>query len=338
MIYGAMKFSIGGPLKLAFRPWVEGLENIPAEGPAILASNHLSFSDSFFLPAILERKVTFIAKAEYFTTPGIKGRMTAAFFKGVGQLPVDRSGARGAGEAAIKSGIEVIERGELFGIYPEGTRSPDGRLYRGKPGGLARVALATGAPVIPVAMIDTEKIQPPGKLMPKLMRPGIRIGKPLDFSRYSGMEHDRFVLRAVTDEVMYEIMKLSGQEYVDMYATAAKRQIAEAAKAEKDAEKAARAALAQAEKQAAREQAEKQAEEQAAREQAEAQAEKQTEALTEALSEAQAEVPPEDQAEDQPEDQAGEQGGEQSGPSDGPGGVGEAEPTDRQRSGSHERP
>ncbi|MFK0138054.1 lysophospholipid acyltransferase family protein [Streptomyces murinus] len=243
-----MKVAIGGPLKLAFRPWVEGLENIPAEGAAILASNHLSFSDSFFLPTMLDRKVTFIAKAEYFTTPGVKGRLTAAFFKGVGQLPVDRSGARGAGEAAIKSGIEVLERGELFGIYPEGTRSPDGRLYRGKPGGLARVALATGAPVIPVAMIDTEKIQPPGKVMPKLMRPGIRIGKPLDFSRYQGMEHDRFVLRALTDEVMYEIMKLSGQEYVDMYATAAKRQLAEAAKAAKEADKAEKEAEKEAER------------------------------------------------------------------------------------------
>ncbi|CAM5525244.1 hypothetical protein SALBM217S_05148 [Streptomyces griseoloalbus] len=242
MTQADLQVAIGGPLKLAFRPWVEGLENVPAEGPAILASNHLSFSDSFFLPAVLDRKVTFIAKAEYFTTPGVKGRMTAAFFKGVGQLPVDRSGARGAGEAAIRSGIEVLERGELFGIYPEGTRSPDGRLYRGKPGGLARVALATGAPVLPVAMIDTEKIQPPGQVMPKLMRPGIRIGKPLDFTRYQGMEHDRFVLRAVTDEVMYEIMKLSGQEYVDMYATAMKRQLAEAAKAEKEAEKAEREA------------------------------------------------------------------------------------------------
>ncbi|MFF3708462.1 1-acyl-sn-glycerol-3-phosphate acyltransferase [Streptomyces phaeochromogenes] len=272
-----MKFSIGGPLKLAFRPWVEGLENIPAEGPAILASNHLSFSDSFFLPAVLDRKVTFIAKAEYFTTPGVKGRMTAAFFKGVGQLPVDRSGGRGAGEAAIKSGVDVIERGELFGIYPEGTRSPDGRLYRGKPGGLARVALATGAPVIPVAMIDTEKIQPPGKVMPKLMRPGIRIGRPLDFSRYNGMEHDRFVLRAVTDEVMYEIMKLSGQEYVDIYATAAKRQIADEAKAQKQALKEAQKEADQALKEA--EQAEKQAEKQAQKEaQKEAeQAEQQTE-------------------------------------------------------------
>ncbi|MFC0597141.1 lysophospholipid acyltransferase family protein [Streptomyces palmae] len=230
MFYGAMKMSVGNALKLTFRPWVEGLENIPTEGPAVLASNHLSFSDSFFLPAVLPRKVTFIAKAEYFTTPGVKGKLTAAFFKGVGQLPVDRSGARGAGEAAIKSGIEVLERGELFGIYPEGTRSPDGRLYRGKPGGLARVTLATGAPVIPVAMINTENIQPPGKVLPKLMRPGIRIGKPLDFSRYHGMEGDRFILRSVTDEVMYEIMKLSGQEYVDIYASAAKRQLAEEAK------------------------------------------------------------------------------------------------------------
>ena len=230
MFYGVMKLSVGGSLRLAFRPWVEGIENIPKDGPAILASNHLSFSDSFFLPAMLDRKVTFIAKAEYFTSPGVKGKLTAAFFKGVGQLPVDRSGARGAGEAAIRSGLEVLARGELFGIYPEGTRSPDGRLYRGKPGGLARVALGSGAPVIPVAMIDTEKIQPPGKVVPKLMRPGIRIGKPLDFSRYHGMENDRFILRSVTDEVMYEIMKLSGQEYVDIYATAAKRQIAEAKK------------------------------------------------------------------------------------------------------------
>ncbi|NEA58670.1 1-acyl-sn-glycerol-3-phosphate acyltransferase [Streptomyces sp. SID13666] len=249
MFYGAMKLAIGSPLKLAFRPWVEGIENIPKEGPAILASNHLSFSDSFFLPAMLDRPVTFIAKAEYFTSPGVKGKLTAAFFKGVGQLPVDRSGARGAGEAAINSGIQVLERGELFGIYPEGTRSPDGRLYRGKPGGLARVALASGAPVIPVAMIDTEKVQPPGKVLPKVsVRPGIRIGKPLDFSRYHGMEGDRFILRSVTDEVMYEIMKLSGQEYVDIYATAAKRQIAEEAKRQAELEKSEKAEREAAEK------------------------------------------------------------------------------------------
>jgi 1-acyl-sn-glycerol-3-phosphate acyltransferase len=258
LLYGVMKLSIGGSLRLAFRPWVEGIENIPREGPAILASNHLSFSDSFFLPAMLDRKVTFIAKAEYFTSPGVKGKLTAAFFKGVGQLPVDRSGARGAGEAAVQSGLAVLERGELFGIYPEGTRSPDGRLYRGKPGGLARVALASGAPVIPVAMIDTEKIQPPGKVMPKLMRPGIRIGKPMDFSRYRGMENDRYILRSVTDEVMYEIMKLSGQEYVDIYATAAKRQIAETKKhAEEAAEKSPRKAARRAARKTARRTAEK---------------------------------------------------------------------------------
>jgi 1-acyl-sn-glycerol-3-phosphate acyltransferase len=239
LFYGAMKIVLGHPIKAAFRPWVEGLENIPSEGPAILASNHLSFSDSFFLPAVLDRKVTFIAKAEYFTSPGLKGKLTAAFFRGVGQLPVDRSGVRGAGEAAVNSGVAVLERGELFGIYPEGTRSPDGRLYRGKPGGLARVALASGAPVIPVAMIDTEKVQPVGQVMPKLsVRPGIRIGKPLDFARYRGMESDRFILRSVTDEVMYEIMKLSGQEYVDIYATAAKRRIAEEAKAAAEENKA----------------------------------------------------------------------------------------------------
>ncbi|WP_370151004.1 lysophospholipid acyltransferase family protein [Streptacidiphilus sp. EB129] len=231
-----MKLIVAPLLKIFFRPWVEGMDNIPAEGPAILASNHLSFSDSFFLPALLKRRVTFIAKSEYFTGTGVKGKLTAAFFKGVGQLPVDRSGARGAGEAAIRSGIEVIERGELFGVYPEGTRSPDGKLYRGKVGGVARIALATGAPVIPVAMIDTEKLQPPGQVKPNFgVRPGIRIGAPMDFSRYHGMENDRFILRSVTDEVMYEIMRLSGQEYVDIYATAAKRQIQDARKAAKQA-------------------------------------------------------------------------------------------------------
>jgi 1-acyl-sn-glycerol-3-phosphate acyltransferase len=231
LFYRLMKMIVAPLLKIFFRPWVEGMEHIPAEGPAIIASNHLSFSDSFFLPALMKRRVTFIAKSEYFTGTGVKGKLTAAFFKGVGQLPVDRSGARGAGEAAITSGIAVIERGELFGVYPEGTRSPDGKLYRGKVGGVARIALATGAPVIPVAMIDTEKLQPPGQVKPNFgVRPGIRIGAPLDFSRYHGMENDRFILRSVTDEVMYEIMRLSGQEYVDIYATAAKRQLQEAKK------------------------------------------------------------------------------------------------------------
>ncbi len=251
MFYRLMKMIVAPLLRIFFRPWMEGAENIPDEGAAIIASNHLSFSDSFFLPALMKRRVTFIAKAEYFNTPGLKGKLTAAFFKGVGQLPVDRSGVRGAGEAAIRSAISVIDRGELFGVYPEGTRSPDGKLYRGKVGGLARVALATGAPVIPVAMIDTEKVQPPGQVLPTFgIRPGIRIGRPLDFSRYQGMENDRFILRSVTDEVMYEIMRLSGQEYVDIYATAAKRQIADDKK-RADAERRAEQRAAHAEQKAA---------------------------------------------------------------------------------------
>ncbi len=225
MFYWLLKRVILGPfLRLIFRPWVEGLENVPDEGAAILASNHLSFSDSIFLPLVVPRRITFLAKADYFTGRGPKGRAKAAFFKGVGQVPVDRSGGK-ASEAAMRTGLALLAKGELLGIYPEGTRSADGRLYRGKTG-VARMALEAHVPVLPVAMIDTEKIQPPGKVFPKIMRVGIRIGKPLDFSRYEGMESDRFVLRSITDEIMYELMTLSGQEYVDMYATKAKAEIA----------------------------------------------------------------------------------------------------------------
>jgi len=230
LFYWVLKTIVLGPvLKLLFRPWVEGEENLPAEGAAILASNHLSFSDSIFLPLLVKRRVTFLAKSDYFTGGGLKGWLTKAFFKGVGQLPVDRSGGK-ASTAALNSGLRVLRRGDLLGIYPEGTRSPDGRLYRGRTG-MARMALESGAPVIPVAMIDTDKAQPPGKLAPHIMRIGVRIGKPLDFSRYEGMEDDRFVLRSITDEVMYELMLLSEQEYVDMYATSMKDRLVAAARA-----------------------------------------------------------------------------------------------------------
>ena len=177
----------------------------------------------------MKRRVTFLAKSDYFTGGGLKGWLTKAFFKGVGQLPVDRSGGK-ASTAALNSGLRVLRRGDLLGIYPEGTRSPDGRLYRGRTG-MARMALESLAPVIPVAMIDTDKAQPPGKLAPHIMRIGVRIGKPLDFSRYEGMEDDRFVLRSITDEVMYELMLLSEQEYVDMYATSMKDRLVAAARA-----------------------------------------------------------------------------------------------------------
>jgi 1-acyl-sn-glycerol-3-phosphate acyltransferase len=231
--YWVVKAILSPILRLLFRPRVEGLENIPADGAAILASNHLSFSDSIFLPLVVPRRITFLAKSDYFTARGLKGRLKAGFFKSVGQLPVDRSGGR-ASQAALETGKRVLSQGKLLGIYPEGTRSPDGRLYRGKTG-VARMALEAGVVVIPVAMINTFEIQPPGKALPRLMPVGVKIGKPLDFSRYAGMEGDRFVLRSMTDEIMYEIMTLSGQEYVDTYATKAKADIEDARRAAREA-------------------------------------------------------------------------------------------------------
>jgi 1-acyl-sn-glycerol-3-phosphate acyltransferase len=227
LFYWLMKSVVLGPvLRLLFRPWVEGEENIPADGPVILASNHLSFSDSIFLPLMLDRKVVFLAKSDYFTTPGAKGKLTALFFKLADQLPIDRTGGR-AGDAALRTGLRVLSRGDLLGIYPEGTRSPDGRLYRGKTG-VARMALEGLVPVLPVAMVGTDKAQPIGRRIPKIVRIGIKIGEPLDFSRYEGMEDDRFILRSITDEIMYRLMELSGQEYVDIYAATMKERLAAA--------------------------------------------------------------------------------------------------------------
>jgi 1-acyl-sn-glycerol-3-phosphate acyltransferase len=227
VFYWVLKSIVLGPvLRALFRPWVTGLENVPEKGPAILVSNHLSFSDSFFLPLVVPRRITFLAKADYFNGRGVKGRLTASFFRVAGQVPVDRSGA-GAGDAALRTGLRVLGGGDLLGIYPEGTRSPDGRLYRGKTG-VARMALEGHVPVIPVAMVDTDKVQPIGQKVPNIGRVGVKIGAPLDFSRYEGMESDRLVLRSITDEVMYELMKLSGQEYVDVYAATMKDQLAEA--------------------------------------------------------------------------------------------------------------
>jgi len=228
VFYWFLKYVALGPiLRVVFRPWVTGLEHVPADGPAIIASNHLSFSDSFFLPLVFPRRITFLAKSEYFEGRGMKGLLTRTFFRGVGQVPVDRTGGRAA-EAAMSTSRRLLEEGALLGIYPEGTRSPDGRLYRGRTG-VARLALDAGVRVIPVAMIDTEKIQPVGRLLPRVMRVGIRFGPPLDFSRYEGFQGDRFVLRSMTDEIMYELMELSGQEYVDIYASRAKELRAAAA-------------------------------------------------------------------------------------------------------------
>ncbi|PMR59106.1 1-acyl-sn-glycerol-3-phosphate acyltransferase [Verrucosispora sp. ts21] len=217
MLYWLLKYVILGPLlRLIFRPQVEGLHHVPATGPVILASNHLSFSDSIFTPLIVPRKVTFVAKAEYFAGKGIKGALTKMFFTGTGTIPVDRSGGQAA-RAALDTQLKVLRAGGIAGIYPEGTRSPDGRLYRGKTG-VARLALESGAPVVPVVMLNLDRIQPPGTLLPRVERVRIRFGPPLDFSRYAGLAGDRFVERAVTDEIMYELMELSGREYVDVYA------------------------------------------------------------------------------------------------------------------------
>ena len=221
MFYWFLRWVALGPvLRVLFRPEVEGLAHVPEHGPAILASNHLSYTDWVFMPLTLHRKVTFVAKAEYFTTPGLKGWAQRHFFRGAGQVPIDRSSGDAAA-GALRAAKKVLAAGELFGIYPEGTRSHDGRLYRGRTG-VARLAIESGVPVVPVAVLGTDIVAPPGKKFGRWTRPRVRFGRPLDFSRYEGLENDRFVLRSATDEIMYEIMRLSGQEYVDVYASDAK--------------------------------------------------------------------------------------------------------------------
>jgi 1-acyl-sn-glycerol-3-phosphate acyltransferase len=233
MGYWLVKAVLAPILRLLFRPTVKGAHHLPATGAAILAGNHTSFLDNFMIPLVVPRKVTFLAKSDYFTGGGFKGALQRSFFSGVGMIPIDRSGGR-ASEAALGTGMKVLASGELLGLYPEGTRSPDGRLYRGKTG-VARMVLEAGVPVIPVGLVGMFDLQPAGRTMPKPGRVEVRIGKPLDFSRYAGMEGDRFVLRSITDEIMYELMLLSGQEYVDQYATKAKADIEQARAAAREA-------------------------------------------------------------------------------------------------------
>jgi 1-acyl-sn-glycerol-3-phosphate acyltransferase len=219
MLYQAAKFVAEPLVKVVFRPDVEGLENIPRTGPAIIASNHLSFSDSFFIPVVSPRAVTFIAKAEYFDAGGLKGLWNKAFYsRFAGAVPVDRSGSRNATQAALDVAVQSLERGELFGIYPEGTRSPDGRLYRGRTG-IAEIALRAGVPIIPVGITGTDKIQPPGKMVPHLGKPVIKFGRALDLTAAKELKKPALIRRAITDLVIEEIQKLSGQEYVHVYAS-----------------------------------------------------------------------------------------------------------------------
>ncbi|WP_349827753.1 lysophospholipid acyltransferase family protein [Brevibacterium litoralis] len=233
MFYWMLKVVVAPILRVLFRPWVRGLENIPETGPAIIAGNHLSFIDSILVPVVAPRPVAYLAKKDYFTGRGVKGMLTRWFFKLTNQLPMDRGGGSGS-DASLTAGLEVLRSGSLLGIYPEGTRSPDGKLYRGRTG-VARMVIRSGAPVVPVALIGTDRIQPEGATLPKLGRVGIVFGKPLDFSKYADVPEDRFLLRSITDEIMYEILRLSGQKYEDSYASTVKtRLLAEKKKAEKD--------------------------------------------------------------------------------------------------------
>lgn len=221
MLYWVFKWLVFAPgLRLLCRPWIEGEENIPATGPAIVVSNHLSAGDTFLLPAMIERRVTFPAKVELFHGRGVAGNVVSWFLRSVGQLPMDRSGGR-ASATSMDGVLGVLREGQLLGIFPEGTRSPDGRMYKGKTG-VARLVLSAGVPVVPVAMINTRFVPSTFLRIPLMRRPGIRFGTPMDFSRYATRGNDRDVLRWVTDEIMNAVMELSGQEYVDAYGASVK--------------------------------------------------------------------------------------------------------------------
>lgn len=230
LFWWLMKYVFLGPLlRLLYRPKAVGLENIPADGPAVIAANHQSFLDDLLLPLVVpKRKVVFLAKAEYFDKWYLRW-----FFKGANVIPVRRQNRSGA-EAALQAGVQALREGKLVGIFPEGTRSPDGRLYRGKTG-VARMALEARAPIIPVAIVGTFEAMPYDRKLPKRGRVEIRFGRPLTFERHYETPSDRFVLRSVTDELMYEIMMLSGQEYVDEYASKLRGQIARAKRGDREA-------------------------------------------------------------------------------------------------------
>jgi len=233
--YRASRVVAGPFLHVLWRPEVTGLENIPETGGALIASNHLSIVDSIFLPLVMSRPVTFAAKSEYFTGTRMLDRVTAMYMRATNQLSVDRAGARAA-QAMLEAALERVNGGALFGIYPEGTRSPDGRLYRGRTG-IGWLALHSGVPVIPVAMIGTDRVLPPGRTVPKLNRIQVKIGVPLTFDALRAEGTGGRQRRAVTDTVMEAIGKLSGQEYVPMYASARKEEIAQEKAAQQASER-----------------------------------------------------------------------------------------------------
>lgn len=210
-----IKALVGPAARAIYRPDVTGLENIPADGPVILASNHLSFIDSMVIPIVVPRQIPFLAKAEYFKGTGLKGRVMRWFFTSMGMVPVERDNAR-ASLASLQVLEDVLRRGGAVAIYPEGTRSLDGKLHKGRIG-VARLALNTGAPVVPVALTGTAEVQPVGRTIPRISKIRVRFGPALDFSKYQGVKASAAIYRTVTDQIMYAILEQSGQVYVDEY-------------------------------------------------------------------------------------------------------------------------
>lgn len=220
MLYRTLELTLAPALRAVYRPEVTGVAGIPHEGPVILAANHISFSDEFFTPLSARRQVFYFAKAEYFTTPGLRGRMMAAFFRGMGQVPVERADPRAAA-SVIDIGVDVLRDGRALGIFPEGTRSPDGRLYKFRTG-VARLALRSGAPVVPVGLVGTRDVQPPGDRRWHRAQVAVHYGAPMHFGDRADEERSSRVLREITDTVRTAVQQLSGQEYVNTYAGSAR--------------------------------------------------------------------------------------------------------------------
>jgi 1-acyl-sn-glycerol-3-phosphate acyltransferase len=220
VLYRSLELTVAPALRALYRPDVVGFDNVPRTGPVIIAGNHVSFADEIFTPVAARRQVFYFAKAEYFNTPGVKGRSMAALFRGMGQLPVERADTRSAA-ASLEIGLEVLEQGKALGIYPEGTRSHDGRLYKFRTG-VARLALRSGVPVVPVGLIGTRDVKPPTGWRWHVRPIGVHFGTPLDFSGRPADERSARRLREVTEEIRAAVQALSGQVYVDAYAAAAK--------------------------------------------------------------------------------------------------------------------
>lgn len=220
MLYRTLELTLAPALRAVYRPVVSGAQHIPTTGPVILAANHQSFADEFFIPLGARRQVFYFAKAEYFTTPGLRGKAMASFFHGMGQVPVERGDTRSAA-AVIDIGVEVLGEGKALGIFPEGTRSPDGKLYKFRTG-VARLALRSGAPVVPVGLIGTRDVQPPDSRRWHRKPVEVHFGAPLQFGHLAAQERSARVLREITETIRTEIQRLCRQEYIDTFASSMK--------------------------------------------------------------------------------------------------------------------